>query len=110
MSAKSQNAIATSPTRRKPTGPYLPRGLRQRLADHFHLTVSAIDWRLAHGHPETIAVAKDMMRRDHEKKLQDLLKKQRSKLQAHLELRLSVRIPGKDQLTFLEDLREDDRA
>lgn len=47
--------------KRERRAPYLPRGLRQRLADHFHLTKGAIDARIRNGHKETIDVAKKII-------------------------------------------------
>lgn len=115
VSSKSENGPITKSTPSRKRAPYLPRGLRQRLADHFHLTIHAIDWRIRHGHPETIRVAKQMAQDDYDQKMRSLkLAKQKRRiheLKVRAEIARIARPNRKDeQLTFLEDLREADRA
>ncbi|MBN9400756.1 MAG: hypothetical protein J0I17_11315 ['Candidatus Kapabacteria' thiocyanatum] len=54
MSQPSDLDPVSSRTTRRP---YLPRGLRKRLAERFGVTVSAVDWRLRHREDETLEAA-----------------------------------------------------
>ena len=75
MSNLSERSGTTESTPAAAKRPYLPMGLRQRLADHFCLSLHAIDKRIRKGDSETCRVAKQMIMDDAEARLGSILHK-----------------------------------